>query len=99
LPYYVQIAREHLEFLDSLPHTSAGKMADVLDDVGSYLASATDHFRNERRLKPGSPIFRFDFIFQDDGHLHQLFFYVNDFYAAAGVLVVVFVDHLLGSPI
>jgi hypothetical protein len=84
LPYHVQIGREDLERLESFPHISAGKLAEVLDEVVACLANVADHVREEGRLGPGSPYFLFEFIFQDEGHLHQLLFYVNDSHAAAG---------------
>jgi hypothetical protein len=99
LPYYVQIAREDLDRLESFPHVSAGKLADVLDEVRSHLGDVTDRVRDDCRVRPGSPYFLFDYVFQDEGHRHQLLFYVDDSHAAAGVLVVAFVDHRLApSP-
>jgi hypothetical protein len=76
-----------------------GKLGDVLEDVQSCLANVADQVREEGRLGPGSPYFLFEYIFQDEGYLHQLLFYVNDAHAAAGVLVVAFVDHRLGSSL
>jgi hypothetical protein len=97
LPYHLQISREDLERLESFPHISAGKLADVLHDVESYLGNVADQVREDGRLGSGSPYFLFEYLFPDEGHLHHLLFYVNDSHAAAGLLVVAFVDHRLGS--
>jgi len=99
LPYHVQISREDLSRLESLPHVSAGKLVDVLDEVVTYLENVADQVREENRLAPGSPYFLFEYVFVDGGHLHHLRFYVNDSHAAAGVLVVAFVDHTPGPSI
>jgi hypothetical protein len=99
VPYHVQISREDLDRLESAPHLSAGKLADVLDDVALVLAGVTDDFREERRVAPGSPFFLFDYHFLDGGHGHRLVFYVNDSHAAVGVLVVAYVEHELGPSV
>jgi hypothetical protein len=96
LAYYVQISRDDLARLEALPHLSVTKLADVLEAVTSILADASDQFREERRLGPGSPYFLFDYIFRDEGRFHQLLFYVNDAHAAAGVLVVAYLEHKVG---
>jgi hypothetical protein len=99
LPYHVQISREDLERLAAFPHLSEGKLTDVLEDVRDCLLNVTDQGREDRRVAPGSPYFLFDWIFQDEGHGHRLLFYVDDSHAAAGVLVVAFVDHELGPSL
>jgi hypothetical protein len=93
VPYYVQIARKDLEYLEGRPHVSPGKLADILDQVISLLENVEDSFREERRIRSGSPYLLLDFVFQDQGHTHQLLFYVDDSHAAAGVLIVAFVEH------
>jgi hypothetical protein len=92
----VQITREDVARFDTFAHTSAAKLADILDEMLAHLANVTDGFREERRLGPGSPYFLFDYIFKDEGRLHQLLFYVDDASAAAGVLVVAHVEHKVG---
>jgi len=99
VPYYIQVPRKELERLEGLPHVSPGRLANVLEEVWSYLSNITDQFREDRRLGPGSSYFLLDFLFEDEGHGHQLLFYVNDSHAAAGVLVVVFVDHKFGRSL
>jgi hypothetical protein len=99
LAYHVQISREDLERLESFPYISAGKLADVLDEVQSYLGNVTDRVREDCRVGPGSPYFLFDYVFRDEGHGHQLLFYVDDSHATAGVLVVAFVDHRVGPSL
>ena len=92
MAYHVQIARQDLEYLESRPHISPAKLAEVLADIWDCLGNVTDEFRETGRLSPGSPHFLFDYIFLDGSHAHQLLFYVNDSHAAAGVLVIAFVD-------
>jgi hypothetical protein len=99
LPYHVQVTREDLDRLESFPHISAGKLVEILDDVWFCLANVTDQDRSDRRLGAGSPYFLFDWVFQDESYGHRLLFYVDDSHAAAGVLVVTFVDHQLGPAI
>jgi hypothetical protein len=92
------ISRQDLAHLEAAPHLSADKLAEVLETVEAYLSNVTDQFREERRLVLGSSYFLFDLTFRDGGYGHRLLFYVNDSHAAAGVLVVEFVDHELGGP-
>jgi hypothetical protein len=91
--YHIQLARKDLDYLAALPHVSPSKLGDILDQVLAVLENVDDRFREQRRFRAGDPCFLFDYVFQDEGHRHQLLFYVDDSHAAAGVLIVAFVDH------
>ena len=97
MPYHVQIHRQQLQHLEGITELSPARLADVLEEVLSYLSTASDQFRDERRVAPGSPYFLVDHHFLDGARAHALLFYVNDAHAAAGVLIIDYVEHRLSA--
>jgi hypothetical protein len=97
LAYYIQIEDRDQAYLDGLSLSVEAK--GRLDIFVNYaIANVADSVRSDpaNRPFPNSPIFQLDFLILDswgDRRLHKITFHVSDEHAAAGVLLIVFVDH------
>ena len=97
MAYFVHLTDADRAYLDSLPLSDTAK-ARVEDFIDYAIANVDDEFRNDpaNRTQPDTRyFFREYFLFDKwgDRRYHRLFFVVNDQHAAAGVLLIVFVDH------
>lgn len=97
MAYYIHIEDRDQAYLDglSLSDEAKGRLDDFIDYA---IANVADAVRSDPANRPfsNSPIFQLDFLILDswgDGRLHKIAFHVSDEHAAAGVLLIVFVDH------
>jgi hypothetical protein len=97
LAYHIHIEDRDQAYLDGLALSEEAKKR--VDDCIDYaIANVSDSFRNDPANRPflNFAVFKLDFILLDfwgDGRVHKLTFHVSDEHAAAGVLLIVFVDH------
>lgn len=97
MAYLVNLEEREQAYLDGLPLSEQAKAR--LDDFIDYaIANVKDSFRNDpaNRPRPDSHFFQIVFFIRDmwgDRLYHKVTFVVSDEHAAAGVLLIVFVDH------
>lgn len=97
MAYLVHFDEREQAYLDFLPLSAEAK--GRLDEFIDYaIANVMDSFRNDpaNRPRPDSHFFQIEFFIRDiwgDGLYHKVTFVVSEEHAAAGVLLVVFVDH------
>ncbi len=97
MSYFVHISDRDQAYLDGLPLSDTAK--ERVDDFIDYaIANVNDSFRNDsaNRPYPNDHFFQVEFLLLDswgDGSYHRITFVISDEHAAAGVLLIVFVDH------
>ncbi|HTU18973.1 MAG TPA: hypothetical protein VMG10_13010 [Gemmataceae bacterium] len=98
MAYSMMITDADRDYLDQLPlsPTARGRVEDFIDYA---IANVTDAFRNDpgNRPRTNAPYFQVDFFILDtwgDGCYHKITFIVSDEHATAGVLAIVYVDHV-----
>ena len=97
MAYLGNISDRDQAYLDGLPLSDTAKRR--VDDFIDYaIVNVDDSFRNDPANLPSSNahFFQVDFLILDssgDGRYHNITFVVSDEHAAAGTLLIVFVEH------
>jgi hypothetical protein len=92
--YHIEILDRDAAHLEGLREFSREGIIRIFEGYERDLSRASDQFREERRLSPGSLYFRYDLLLRGLDRTYQVRFFVDDSHAAVGVLRIVYVDVL-----
>jgi hypothetical protein len=99
--YYVEIENAVVDhILNGLSQLTSEGRQRLIEGLERLLADHGDALRNDpsRRVAHESYCFRLQYVFQDGGGVHRVDFVASDEGAAYGVLRVVYVEYVSGTP-
>jgi hypothetical protein len=102
MAYHLQVEDRDQAYLDGLRQQLSDRAHAGLDQfIEESICNITDDDRHSRQHGGSPGCFLTTFLVVDffgDRRLHVIHFYVDDTNVAMGVLVLLFVDHLIGRP-
>jgi len=99
MPFFIELSDQDEAYLASREELSEHGITKAFARLEAELGDATQQFRDERRLEPGSPYFEYGMFLSDGGRYHHIRCVVDDSHAVHGVLRIVYIEHTLGKEI